>query len=205
MPVRIPIRYITVFGVTALVAVAVGIVFYLGIVSATKNTRLLMSDQANVMINSMERNIALWLRPVHEQAKWVAEHVANNANDIAEIERFDQFMLGALAATDQVAGIAIITPQGLSRRWGRIDKAGVTEDWSAREGIADWIESGRDRTNPSWVEPFFTDTIDKTILLHESPMHSADGKLLGMLLMLTFYLSFNILCSICCVYDLSGC
>jgi len=99
MPIRIPIRYITVFGVTALVAVAVGIVFYLGFVSAAKNTRLLMSDQANVMINSMERNIALWLRPVHEQSSWISNHIVDNADSIDNIKQFDQFMLGALAAT----------------------------------------------------------------------------------------------------------
>ena len=181
MPIRIPIRYITVFGVTALVAVAVGIVFYLGFVSATKNTRLLMSDQANVMINSMERNIALWLRPVQEQSKWIAEHVANNSNGTIDIEQFDQFMLGALAATDQVAGVALLTPEGLTRRWARLDGLGITEDWSARPGIAEWIDSGRQRTRSTWVEPFFTDTIGKTVLLHESPIQDANGNLLGML------------------------
>jgi len=133
------------------------------------------------MINSMERNIALWLRPVHEQAKWIKEHVSNNADDISEIERFDPFMLGALAATDQVAGIAVIAPDGIVRRWGREDNSGITEDWSTRPGISEWIESGKQRTESSWVEPFFTDTIDKTILLHESPIHSFEGKLLGML------------------------
>lgn len=181
MPIRIPIRYITVFGATTLVAVAVSIVFYLGVVSATKNTRLLMSDQANVMINSMERNIALWLRPVHEQAKWIGEYVVNNANENGDIKQLDQFMLGALAATDQVAGINLVSPEGLSRRWVRTDGSVISEDWSTRQEIVDWIDSGRHRTDPSWIEPFFTDTIDKTILLHESPIHSADGTLLGML------------------------
>ena len=181
MKVRVPIRYLTVFGVTTLVAVAVGIVFFLGFISATKNTRLLMSDQANVMINSMERNIALWLRPVHEQAKWIAQHVANNTNDINDMERFDQFMLGALAATDQVAGVALVTPEGLVRRWVRADGSGVTEDWSIRREIMEWIESGEQSREASWIEPFFTHTIDKTVLLHERPIHNAEGKLLGML------------------------
>lgn len=59
MKLRVPIRFVTVFGVTALVALAVGLVFYFGFVSATKNTRSLMSDQASGLINSMERDIAL--------------------------------------------------------------------------------------------------------------------------------------------------
>ncbi|MGQ7848095.1 adenylate/guanylate cyclase domain-containing protein [Granulosicoccus sp. 3-233] len=181
MSIRIPIRFITVFGVTTLVALAVGIVFVLGLVSATQNTRLLMSDQAKTLIIAMERDIGLWLRPVHQQADWIAEHVAHHALDIHQLERFDEFMLGALAATDQVAGIALITPDALVRRWHRSSAKAVTADWSNREGIEEWIDTGRQRTEPSWVEPFFTDTIGKTILLHDLPIHGKDGQLLAML------------------------
>ena len=178
---RIPIRYLTVFGVTALVAVAVGIVFSLGFISATKNTRLLMSDQASVMINSMDRNIALWLRPMQEQANRIARHVLDNGENIKEMKRLDEFMLGALAATEQVAKIALVTPDGLARRWVRTESNGVTEDWSTREEIMEWIESGRRSHRASWIEPFFTDTIDKTVLLHQLPIHGADDGLIGML------------------------
>lgn len=181
MRVRIPLRYITVFGVSALVATAVGIVFFLGFFSATKNTRLLMSDQANGMISSMERNVSLWLQPVSSQATWVAQHVLDNAEAISDLEQFDSFMLGALAATSQVAGIALVTSDGVSRRWRRSNGASITEDWSAREGIKEWIEEARQRREPSWIEPFFTDTIDKTILLHDLPIHGADGELLAIL------------------------
>ena len=87
MRIRIPIRFVTVFGVTGLVALAVGIVLYLGFTSATKNTRLLMTGQAEVMIHSMERNLALWLNPVSEQARWIADHVAANPTDLSSIER----------------------------------------------------------------------------------------------------------------------
>lgn len=67
MKILIPIRYLTEFGATALVAVTMGIVFFLRFISAAKNTSLLMNDQANVMLNSMERNIALWSGPVDKQ------------------------------------------------------------------------------------------------------------------------------------------
>ena len=178
---RIPIRYLTVFGVTALVAVAVGIVFSLGFISATKNTRLLMSDQASVMINSMDRNIALWLRPMQEQANRIARHVLDNEDNIKEMKRLDEFMLGALAATEQVAKIALVTPDGQARRWVRTESNGVTEDWSTRDEIMEWIESGSRSYRASWIEPFFTDTIDKTVLLHQLPIHGADDSLIGML------------------------
>lgn len=181
MRFRIPIRFITVFGVTALVALAVGIVFFIGLVSATQNTRLLMSDQAEGLVNAMERDIALWLGPINQQATWIAGYVANNAKHLEEPEYFDQFMLGALAATHQVAGLALITPDAIVRRWHRLNGRAITEDWSARRGIQRWIESADKRTEPSWIEPFFTDTISKTILLHDLPIRNEDGKLLGIL------------------------
>ena len=181
MRIRVPLRYVTVFGVSALIAVSVGVVFFLGFSSAAKNTRHLMSDQASRMISSMERDILLWLRPIDSQAAWIAQHVVNNAEAASDLEQFDSFMLGALAATSQVAGIALVSPNGLIRRWTRATGIAITEDWSSREEIKLWIEEGKQRFEASWVEPFFTDTINKTILLHDLPIHGADGKLLVIL------------------------
>ena len=181
MKLRIPIRFVTVFGVTALVAVAVGLVFFLGFASATKNTRLLMSNQAEGLIRSMEQDIALWLRPVQLQANWVAEYVASNEQDVLNLENFDEFMLGSLAATSHVAGIAIVRADGISRRWTRASSKASTEDWSARQDVKDWIADGETRTEPSWIEPFFNQNIDKTVLLHDAPIRSKDGRLLAML------------------------
>lgn len=181
MRIRIPLRYITVFGVSALIAVAVGIVFFLGFFSAAKNTRHLMSEQANGMISSMERDISLWFRPVDSQAAWIAQHVAGNPEAASDFEQLDSFMLGALAATSQVAGIALVSPEGLVRRWTRATGVAITEDWSSRAEIKLWIEDGKQRVEASWVEPFFTDTLDKTILLHDLPIHDSNGELLAIL------------------------
>ncbi|MFK8083397.1 MAG: adenylate/guanylate cyclase domain-containing protein [Granulosicoccus sp.] len=181
MGIRVPLRYITVFGVSALVALAVGVVFFLGFFSAAKNTRLLMSDQANVMISSMERDISLWLKPVNSQAAWVARHVKEKSETVSDLEQFDSFMLGALAGTSQVAGMALVLPDGMSRRWTRDTGVAMTEDWSSREEIRQWIEDSKTRFEASWIEPFFTDTIAKTILLHDLPIHGVDGKLLAVL------------------------
>ncbi|WP_157735725.1 hypothetical protein [Granulosicoccus antarcticus] len=52
---------------------------------------------------------------------------------------------------------------------------------NTRPGIHSCIERGMDSTEPSWDEPFFTDTVDKTILLHELPTKDKNGRLLAML------------------------
>jgi len=176
MRIRVPLRYIAVFGVSALVALAVGLVFFLGFFSAAQNTRFLMTDQATTMISSMERDISLWLYPVNSQATWVARHVVDNAQAVSDLEQFDSFMLGDWLP--QAMSLASSrTPKGLSRRWTRATGVAFTEDWSSREEIRLWIEDGKQRDVASWIEPFFTDTIDKTILLHDLPIRGADGKL----------------------------
>ena len=48
---------------------------------------------------------------VRDQARWVA----NDVRDLSNPAALDDYMFGSLAATPQVAGVAIITPDGNSR------------------------------------------------------------------------------------------
>ena len=54
-PVRIPITTITVFGASTMLALCVGIVLYLGFNQAAETTRQLWADQAESLIDVMEK------------------------------------------------------------------------------------------------------------------------------------------------------
>ena len=69
---RIPITAITVFGTSSLLAIAVAIVLYLGLSQAAKSTRQLWADQAKTLIDAMEDSLDTQLKPIREQARWVA-------------------------------------------------------------------------------------------------------------------------------------
>ena len=79
-----------------------------------------------------------------EQARWITANVASGDVDLSDLAALDSFMLGALAATPQMAGIGWVDPDSQLRRWGR-DGTMVRENWSNRPDIAVWISEWRTR------------------------------------------------------------
>ena len=112
---RVSITTITVFGASALLAFTVGIVLYLGFSQAAQTTRQLWAEQSETLIDSMEQSLDAHLKPIRDQALWIAEDIKDISNPAA----LDEYMFGSLAATPQVAGTAIISAAGQSRRWHR--------------------------------------------------------------------------------------
>ncbi len=145
---RIPITAITVFGASILLTVTVGIVLYLGFDQAASSTRQLWADQADTLISAMEQGLESQLKPVRDQAIWVAKDI----RDLSSPEQYDEYMFGVLAATPQVEGIAIVTVDGLSRRWLRSSREVYQEDWSDR---GEWLQTVKKQQKPSWRAPIW--------------------------------------------------
>jgi len=136
---RIPITAITVFGTSCLLALSVGIVLYLGFNQAAESTRLLWADKAQTLIDSMEASLDARLEPVRDQALWVGRDI----KDLSDPAALDDYFYGVLAATPQVAGIAVISVDGRSRRWHRDLHAAIDEDWSQRPWMHDYLEMAK--------------------------------------------------------------
>ena len=173
---RIPITAITVFGTSTLLAVTVGIVLYLGFSQAANTTRQLWADKADTLINAMEQSLEFQLKPIREQARWVA----NDINDLSSLALFDETIFGSLAATPHVDGIAIVTADGKSRRWHRSSRKVIEEDWSNREEIVQWLETVKTQTDPAWRAPIWVEQpVAMTTLLHDMPIRDEAGKFIG--------------------------
>jgi adenylate cyclase len=177
---RIPIAAIAVVGFGSLVAVAVGVVLYLGISSAATNTRELLQSQGEAMIDIIERNIDSQLLPAVAQSRWISRSIEDASLDLSASDELDAFMFGSLAGTPQVSGIAIVDSDARSRRWGRELREFVDENWANRPGILTWLDVGAKQDGPSWRAPFWTDTLDTTVLLHDTPLRR-NGQFIGML------------------------
>jgi len=172
---RIPIMAITVFGTSALLAISVGIVLYLGFNQAAQTTRQLWADQAETLIDTIETNLENRLHPVRDQALWVARDIT----DLSDLAALDEYFFGVLAATPQVAGIAVVSADGHSRRWHRDSRSAIDEDWSTRPWIREYIERVKKDNSANWREPIFTDTVNSSSLLHDVPLHDASGNFIG--------------------------
>ena len=172
---RIPITAITVFGTSSLLALSVGIVLYLGFNQAAETTRQLWAEQGKTLIDAMELSLDERLKPVTEQARWVARDV----KDLTDLSSLDEYIYGSLAATPQVAGVAIIAADGTGRHWRREERIAITGDWSQNSWFQDYLHQVKAAKSPAWREPIFTDTLDVSTLLHDIPLRNADGEFIG--------------------------
>ncbi|MCP4392002.1 MAG: HAMP domain-containing protein, partial [Gammaproteobacteria bacterium] len=174
---RIPITAITVFGTSGLLAFTVAIVLFLGFGQAVHTTRQLWADQAKTLIDGMEQSLDSRLKPIREQSLWIASDI----DDLSDPASLDAYIFGSLAATPQVAGIAVITPDGRSRRWHREQRLAIDEDWSQKPWIQEYLQMVNDAGAPGWRDPIFTETVNTSTLLHDVPLHNADGEFIGVL------------------------
>ncbi len=172
---RIPITGVTVFATSSLLVLSVTIVLLLGFGQAAKTTRDLWAEQSEGLIDSMQRGLRDQLQPVREQALWVAEDI----RDLSSLEELDAYMFGALAATPQVAGIAVIAKDGRTRRWGRQAREAISENWRDRDWFDDYINLVESAGQAGWREPIFTDTFEISTLLHDVPLYDNNGQFIG--------------------------
>jgi class 3 adenylate cyclase len=172
---RIPITAITVFGASILLALTVGIVLYLGFDQAVSSTRELRADQADTLISAMEQGLDSDLKPVREQAIWVAKDI----HDLSDLAQYDEYIFGVLAATPQVAGVAIVTVDGRSRRWSRGSRKVIADVESENAEIVEWLDAVKQQQESSWREPVWLDYPGMTTLLHDTPLRGNNGEFLG--------------------------
>ena len=176
---RIPVTAVAVFGLGTLVALAAGIVLWLGLGSAAESTQELVQARADATLDTLERGLRDRLEPVAEQARWVAALVAEGTLALTDPARLDDFMLGALAATPRVAGIGFFRPDGTGRIWYRDARLAVREDRSTDPDLQAWLEAGEQTGNPAWGDPLWVDTLDATAVFHSAPLRR-EGRFLGM-------------------------
>jgi adenylate cyclase len=165
------------FGGLTLIAVAGELA--LGILSARENTRTLLSDKAEAMVEVMVQQVESLLDPVAHQAAWISDEVAAGRIDPADGAAFDRFVKGALAATPQVSGIAFLFADQSVRRYQRRNSK-MTTTKLAGERAAERIEDARQLAGRTWSEPFWASRFTQTVINLQTPlMH--DGRFLGLM------------------------
>ena len=176
---RFPIVAIAVVGLGALVALAVGVSLYVGVSSATENTRRLMAQRAESLVDGLEQRIASQLQPVVKQAQWAVRQIERGAVKLDDAPALNAFILGVLGTTPQVTGIGITNPRAVTRRWVGSSTNPVVEDWAGRPGASEWLEAGRTLSRPRWQRPLWTAVLGTTILLLDTPIR-IDGEFAGL-------------------------
>lgn len=108
-------------GFGLLLLTAVGSVGWIVLDAGRQNTFSLLKQSAEITVDSIAAQLDQHLGAAARQAEYLAARVAEGAIEPADPERMVDMMLGALAATPQVNGIAFIDPELEALRVGRKD------------------------------------------------------------------------------------
>ena len=177
---RISFVTIATFGLGAFVALAVGVTLYMGSVAGVRSTQALIAERSESLLNSLERRIDSRLKPVSDQAEWIAHLFAEGRASIEDLDRLDGIMFGALGTTPQVRNFSIVTPDGKARRWMRSEREAIAEDLSDRPNIMATLKMARDHSDPHWLPPTRELTTRRAALIHVTPLR-VNERFVGML------------------------
>ncbi len=179
-PLRIRFTTVAVLGLGLFVAASMGVSLYMSGAAALRSTQTLLAERAELVVDTIEHRLEMLLRPVDEQAAWIADAIAKGRIDLDRRHLLDVFMSGALGATPQVASILIVDASGTVRRWDRERGGAASEDWSSRANIAEWLARGRTQSTASWRPPLWAQAHGAAVLMHAAPLNR-DGRFIGML------------------------
>jgi hypothetical protein len=177
---RPPISVALTAGFGLLLLIAVGSVGWFLLDAGRQNTFDLLRRSAELTVDSIVARIDQHLGAAARQAEFLAARVAEGAVEPADPDRMVEIMLGALAATPQVGGIAFIGSDLETLRVGR--KAGMLvwlrSDWSEYAEIAAMIERTRDAGPHTWLGVVWVEDFQEPHVAIVAPAHR-NGVYLG--------------------------
>lgn len=178
---RISFTNLAVFGLGTFVALAVGVTLYVSASRGLSSTQSWIAQQAEARLDALEQRLEARLRPVGDQAGWIAQAFADGRIDPGRPAELDAFMFGALGTTPQVSDLAIVDPFGRTRRWSRGEGAARSADWSERAEVRKWLAAGREQDGPLWRPLLWEEAAAQgPSLLHQLPLQRG-GRFAGML------------------------
>src|SRR5688572_4606430 len=177
---RLSFATVAVTGLGAFVAAAVGVTLYVSAATGWRSTQALIGQQTEALLDALEQRLAARLRPVDEQADWIAEALNNGRIDLARPGELDSFMFGALGVTSQVADIGIVDAAGRAQRWRRGELRALRDDWSSHPEVREWLAAGQMEPRRAWRPLLWKPAERAPSLLHQVPLHRA-GQFVGML------------------------
>ena len=165
------------FGLMLLLALGsvLGLAFYAG----TANTRQLLADRTNLLLDTLEDKVEQLLRPVEAELRIIGGEIAVGEIEPEHFEARRRTLAGILSATPQIVGVVFVTPELQAYRFIRDQGAKPVEDWSNLQSVKELIQRGKGAAL-AWGPPAWSDELRKTVINAHLPIEK-DGRLLGVL------------------------
>ncbi len=175
---RLPLAVALALAFGLMMVVALGSVLGLAFYAGTANTRQLLADRTNLVLDALEDKVALFLAPIGSQLEVVAAEIADASLDPTRLLARDGALRGILATSPQVLGVVFVTPGLRAYRYLREGGARPAEDWSGLETVRHAVEHATAGDQPTWGPPAWSDELRQTVINAHLPVYR-DGKLLG--------------------------
>jgi adenylate cyclase len=152
---------------------------YLG---ARDNTGRLLRDRGEAVLDVLVDRVAAHLDPVRVQVTYLADAVRQGRLDPRDDDAMRTFVVAALAATPQTAGVALVRPDLRITRYNRSEfrvfDSTDPADFPAARGS---LDEARERAGPSWAGPVWSTLLDQPILQLRAPLIGVNGAFEGAL------------------------
>ncbi|MDP6429877.1 MAG: adenylate/guanylate cyclase domain-containing protein [Rhodospirillales bacterium] len=164
-----------------LVAIAVGVVFWVQWSTAQRNTIELVTDRANLYADQIIKDLDHQLQPARHQSEFITGRIERGEIDPADAPRFETALVSSLAAAPQILSIAFVDDRLQTLRALRGGDGSVQIQSLDRRGVAHITaayQQARATKKGFWGEVLFVDGF--TLINRRIPIRR-DGKFLGVL------------------------
>ncbi len=159
----------------ATLAAVLGLTFYAG----ASNTRQLLVDKSNLLLDMLQERIDDFLSPVANQLRLISGEIASRERP-GELLVPKTTLHGILAATPQIVGVLFVTPELRVYRYRAEQGAIPPEDWSGNQAFERLVANARVSDGVVWGPPTWSDELRKTVINAHLAIER-EGRPLGVL------------------------
>lgn len=165
-----------------LIVLAVGAVMLVSFKAARENTFELLRDTSELVVGSVIGQIGQHLDAAQYQVEHIAELIVSGELDETDRDQLEQILLGSLAATPQVSGIAFVDGDFEATRVGRQhgEPFKLRSNWGDLPEIRAWIGQMRQTTGSGWSEILWIEDLRTPSITMQIPVYR-DGNYVGVI------------------------
>ena len=166
------------FGLMLVAALAGELV--LAFQAGNANTRDLLADRTNLLLDSLELKVESLFQPVARQLEILGQEADEADLDPSELLRGRRSLQVMLGATSQMIGVAIVKPDLRAWRYLRGQRPMGPEDWSGSPEIRAVMAAAKEGDSVRWAAPVYSETLHQTVINAHLPVFR-DGRLVAMM------------------------
>lgn len=182
LPRRISIRLALAATFGVIIAITAAALF-LALESGLQNTKDLLRDRSERIIDAVLERTRLHLEPARDQSRFLAQLVADGALDPSDEAIFTGHLSAALGGTPQVAALGVIRTDLRQIRVERVGDAVAARSIDMRSvpGLQDAFAIAKSAGQPMWGELLWSARLNQPLVNIRTPLWR-EGAFIGILL-----------------------